>query len=58
MIFGFNVVFRRCPNGSGLFSLFKQFLETEMTLSPQIIVRKSALMFCVALNDDSGLNPN
>ena len=53
--------YRRLLNGSGLFPLFKQLLETEMTKSPPIIVREyifqaSKLTFRVVLKDKSGKN--
>ena len=37
---GFELCYRRCLNGSGLFPLFKQFLDTKMTKSPPIIVKE------------------
>ena len=51
---GFTLCFRSCPNGNGLFSPFKQFLESEMSKSPPIIVRECIfknqnLFFCVML---------
>ena len=36
----FTLCYRRCQNGSGLFSLFKHFLETEMSKSPRIIIKQ------------------
>ena len=39
MIWVFTLWYRP-TNGSGLFSLFKQFLETEMSKSQPIIVRE------------------
>ena len=34
----FTLCYIRCQNGSGLFSLFKHFLEAEMSKSPRIII--------------------
>ena len=36
----FPLYYRRSTRGSDLFSLFKQFLETEMSKNPTIIVRE------------------
>ena len=36
----YDVGFLSCAKGSGLFSLFKQFVATEMIKRPSIIVRE------------------
>ena len=43
IILGFTLCYVRWLNGSGLFPLFQQFLEAEMTRSPPIIVRECIL---------------
>ena len=40
MIWGFYVVLQTLSKGSGLFPLFMLFLETEMTMSPPIIIKE------------------